>query len=209
VEPASDEDADVEDDAVPDDEDCKEAEQKELVWAPCIFEQEAGDMRRWRPPKVPGARSKAAARGFGTKQEINTPGSIFKQLWPDSLLNVIAAASTAYAATRYTRMTPEKLAAARPKKPPTYTCKDISDWFMAMMTMGIVKLPNLKMYWSKEWGVPNVQAFVSSHAKFARTALDIHMLNTLEFSPVEQVNIQCLLSIFNFFINTKQPNIFY
>ena len=96
-------------------------------------------------------------------------------------------------------MTPEKLAAARPKKPPTYTCKDISDWFMAMMTMGIVKLPNLKMYWSKEWGVPSVQDFVSSHAKFARTALDIHMLNTLEFSPVEQVNIQCLLSIFNFF----------
>ena len=58
---------------------------------------------------------------------------VFKNMWPNSLLDKIAESSSGYS--------------KKHSQPVVYTRADILRFFLCCVTMGIIQIPRLDMYW--------------------------------------------------------------
>ena len=67
----------------------------------------------------------------------------------------------------------------------TYTKEDILRFFLCVLRMGIITMPELKMYWTPPTLQPTVTMLVPTYAVFSRFCVDIHMVDTSLYTTTE------------------------
>ena len=64
--------------------------------------------------------------------------------------------------------------------------KEILRFFLYVITMDIIQMPHLRMYWAPETLVPTVTVLVSTSAEFGPFYVDIHMVDTSAYTQTER-----------------------
>ena len=93
--------------------------------------------------------------------------------------------STAYARTdnaNSARQNPNKPTQASPQFTPT----DIQNWVCCNFAMGLLRAPNIEMYWNGPLAQPSITSFVETVTKYRNLSRNLHWLNTAEVPMTEQ-----------------------
>ena len=118
---------------------------------------------------------------LGTRNGI-TPGRVFRTFLDLPLLKDIARESTKYSKSRCERST-------RKNKPTPleYTPEDILRFILCIFSMGIISLPDVKMYYRGDTSQPLIKRCIPSYHLFQRMSVEVHVVDTSTYSAVEQV----------------------
>ena len=139
---------------------------KSITWTPItLTKPDPPPHKTWSPPPSTKGPKQRGPRGFNTRNGKPTPKNIFLTLVPREVWNGLAKASTAYARTdtaNSARQNPNK-----PTQPsPQFTPTDIKNWVCCNFAMGLLRAPNIEMYWNGPLAQPSITSFVETVTKY-------------------------------------------